>query len=146
MNDLTIIGGGSWGTALAVVLAPRFPRIRLWVYEQDLAERMRATRINDLYLPGFPLPANIDVQTEFAAALPDAAMVLSVMPSPLVRPIYNQMLPYLAPSMVFVSATKGLENGSLMRASEVICECVTPRFEPRVAVMSGPTFARDVAR
>ena len=145
-GDLSVIGAGSWGTALSIVLAPRFRRIRLWVYEKDLAELMRATRINDLYLPGFGLPANIAVETEFAAALSGAAIVLSVMPSHLVRGIYGQMLPYLDSSMVFVSATKGLENGTLLRASEVIRECVAARFEPRVAVISGPTFAREVAR
>ena len=69
---LTIVGAGSWGTALAVVLAPRFPRIRLWVYEKDLAARMRATRVNDLYLPEFLLPANVTVETEFAVALAGA--------------------------------------------------------------------------
>jgi glycerol-3-phosphate dehydrogenase (NAD(P)+) len=146
VNDLAIVGAGSWGTALAIVLAPRFPRIRLWVYEKDLAERMRATRINDLYLPGFELPPNVAVETQFAQAVPGAQMVLSVMPSHLVRALYNQMLPCLAPSMVFVSATKGLETGTLQRASEVIAGCVASRFEPRVAVISGPTFAREVAR
>jgi glycerol-3-phosphate dehydrogenase (NAD(P)+) len=145
-GDLAIIGAGSWGTALAIVLAPRFARIRLWVYEKDLAERMHATRVNDLYLPGFRLPANIAAETEFAAALDGAAIVLSVMPSHLVRPIYAQMLPYLDPSMLFVSATKGLENGTLLRASETIRECVSASFEPRIAVISGPTFAREVAR
>lgn len=129
-----------------MVLAHRFPRIRLWVYEKDLAARMRASRVNDLYLPGFTLPANVTVETEFEAALDGAAMVLSVMPSHLVRVIYGQMLPYLHSSMVFVSATKGLENGTLLRSSEVIRECVAGSFEPRVAVISGPTFAREVAR
>ena len=131
---------------MAIVLAPRFPRIRLWVYEKDLAERMRATRINDLYLPGFCLPANVTVETEFPAALADAAIVLSVMPSHLVRPIFGRMLPYLDPSMVFVSATKGLENGTQLRASQVIRDCVAGRFEPSIGVISGPTFAREVAR
>src|ERR1035441_1788492 len=145
-GDLAIVGAGSWGTALAVVLATRFPRIRLWVYEKDLAERRRPTRINDVYLPGFSLPADVTVETDFAAALAGAAMVLSVMPSHLVRPIYGQMLPCLDPSMVFVSATKGLENGTLLRASQVIRDCVSGSFEPRVAVISGPTFAREVAR
>jgi glycerol-3-phosphate dehydrogenase (NAD(P)+) len=145
-QDLTVVGAGSWGTALAIVLAPRFPRVRLWVYEKDLAERMRATRVNDLYLPGFELPPNVAVETEFAAALDGAAIVLSVMPSHLVRAIYTGMLPCLNPSMVFVSATKGLENGTLLRASEVIRASVRPSFEPRVAVISGPTFAREVAR
>ena len=146
MNELAIVGAGSWGTALAVVLAPRFPRIRLWVYEKDLAGRMGETRVNDLYLPGFRLPENVAVETELRAALPGAGMVLSVVPSHLVRPLYMQMLPYLEPSMVFVSATKGLENVTLSRASEVIRECLASRFEPRVAVISGPTFAREVAR
>ena len=146
MNALAIIGAGSWGTALAIVLAPRFPSIRLWVYEKDLAERIRAARVNDLYLPGFCLPANVTVETEFVAALADAAIVLSVMPSHLVRPIYGQMLPCLDPSMVFVSATKGLENGTLLRTSQVIRDCVSGSFEPRIGVLSGPTFAREVAR
>jgi glycerol-3-phosphate dehydrogenase (NAD(P)+) len=146
VNELAIVGAGSWGTALAVVLAPRFSRIRLWVYEKDLAARMRETRVNDLYLPGFRLPENVAVETELCAVLPGAGMVLSVMPSHLVRPLYLQMLPCLNPSMVFVSATKGLENGTLSRASEVIRECLVSRFEPRVAVISGPTFAREVAR
>lgn len=146
MNELAIVGAGSWGTALAIVLASRFPRIRLWVYEKDLAARMRETRLNDLYLPGFRLPDNVAVATELSEVLPGAAMVLSVMPSHLVRPVYQQMLPYLDPSTVFVSATKGLENGTLQRSSDVICECLAARFEPRVAVISGPTFAREVAR
>jgi glycerol-3-phosphate dehydrogenase (NAD(P)+) len=146
VSELAIIGAGSWGTALAIVLAPRFPRIRLWVYEKDLAGRMRAGRINDLYLPGFSIPANVSIDTEFATALPGAQTVLSVMPSHLVRTIYTQMLPWLDPAMVFVSATKGLENGTLLRASEVIQKCVSERFEARVATISGPTFAREVAR
>jgi glycerol-3-phosphate dehydrogenase (NAD(P)+) len=146
VKQLAIVGAGSWGTALAVVLAPRFPRIRLWVYEKDLAARMRESRNNDLYLPEVPLPANIAVETEFAATLEGAEVVLSVMPSHLVRAIYGQMLPYLNSSMVFVSATKGLENGTLLRASEVIHDCVAAAFEPRIAVISGPTFAREVAR
>jgi len=146
VNELAIIGAGSWGTALAIVLASRFPRIRLWVYEKDLAGRMCTERINDLYLPGFEVPANVAIETEFAPALTGASMVLSVMPSHLVRAIYTQMLPHLTPSMVFVSATKGLENGTLLRASQVIRECVSPSFDPRIAVVSGPTFAREVAR
>ena len=146
MNELAIIGAGSWGTALALILAPRFPRIRLWVYEHDLAERMRATRINDVYLPGFYLPSNVAIETDFSTALPGAAIVLSVMPSHLVRTIYKSMLPCLDASMDFVSATKGLENGTLLRPSGIIRECLAARFEPRIAVISGPTFAREVAR
>ena len=146
MSELAVIGGGSWGTALTIVLAPRFQRVRLWVYEKDLAARMCQTRVNDLYLPGFHLPANVALETDLESALAGADVVLSVMPSHLVRSLYTQMLPALEPSMIFVSATKGLENGTLLRASQVIRECVAARFDPRVAVISGPTFAREVAR
>jgi glycerol-3-phosphate dehydrogenase (NAD(P)+) len=142
LKNLAIVGAGSWGTALAVVLAPRFPSVRLWVYEADLAARIAETRENDIYLPGFPLPAHVAVTSELAAALTGADIVLSVMPSHLVRRLYQQMAPYLTDSMVYVSATKGLENGTLRRMSEIIRELAGDR----VAVISGPTFAREVAK
>jgi len=146
MKTLAIIGGGSWGTALAMILAPRFPRVRLWTYEADLAARMAETRENDLYLPGFRLPGNVEVETSFAGALDGAEVVLSVVPSHHVRRIYTGMLPYLDGSMLLVSATKGLENGTLLRMSEVIHGVAGSRFSPRVGVLSGPTFAKEVAR
>ncbi|MGA2270073.1 MAG: NAD(P)H-dependent glycerol-3-phosphate dehydrogenase [Bryobacteraceae bacterium] len=145
MKSLAIIGGGSWGTALAIVLAPRFPRVRLWVYEADLAARMTETRENDVYLPGFQLPRHVEIVNQFPAVLDGAEIVLSAIPSHLVRGLYQQMLPFLNESMVFVSATKGLENGTLLRMSEVIGEVLQARLAPRVAAISGPTFAREVA-
>ena len=146
MKRLAIVGGGSWGTALSIALAPRFSHVRLWVYEQDLAERMGASRENDVYLPGFRLPPNVEVVTRFEAALDGAEIVLGVMPSHRARGVYAQMLPFLAESMLLVSATKGLETGSRMRTSQVIDEVVGQRFRPQVSVLSGPTFAKEVAR
>jgi glycerol-3-phosphate dehydrogenase (NAD(P)+) len=146
VKRLAIIGAGSWGTALAVVLAPRFEAVRLWVYEADLAGRMALTRENDLFLPGFSLPPGVGITTDLATALGDAELVLSVMPSGHVRRLYREMLPHLAPAMAFVSATKGIENATLLRISEVITEVAAERFQPRVAVLSGPTFAREIAR
>jgi glycerol-3-phosphate dehydrogenase (NAD(P)+) len=143
---LAIIGGGSWGTALSIVLAPRFESLRLWVYEADLAERLRVTRENDVYLPELRVPEHVEIGTDLRAALDDAAIVLGVIPSRHARPLYTQMLPHLAPSMIFASATKGLEDGTLLRMSDVLAEVVGPRFAPRIAVLSGPTFAREVAR
>ncbi len=146
MKRLAVIGGGSWGTALSIVLAPRFDEVRLWVYEPDLAARMALARVNDVFLPGFPLPANVRPGADLRAAVEGADVVLSVMPSDHVRSLYGRMLPWLEPRMLFVSATKGLEQGTLMRMSEVIHEVVGARFPPRVGVLSGPTFAREVAR
>lgn len=146
MKRLAVIGAGSWGTALAIVLAPRFDRVRLWVYEAELAERMARARVNDLYLPGFELPPNVEPVAGLREALEGAEIVLSVVPSDHVRRVYAEMLDWLEPQMLFVSATKGLEQATLKRMSEVITETVSRRFPPRVGVLSGPTFAREVAR
>ena len=143
---LAVIGGGSWGTVLSIVLAPRFESLRLWVYEIDLAERLRATRENDVYLPGVRLPDRVQVVTDLAAALKDAEIVLCVIPSRHARGLYTRMLPHLDRMMIFASAAKGLEGGTLLRMSEVLDDVVRPRFAPRIAVLSGPTFAREVAR
>jgi glycerol-3-phosphate dehydrogenase (NAD(P)+) len=142
---LAIIGAGGWGTALAIVLAPRFESIRLWVYEADLAERMRATRENDVYLPRIRLPDRVEIVTELPRALEGAQIVLGAVPSRYARQRYLEALPYFDPSMIFVSATKGIEKLTLLRMSEVLTEVVGQRFRPRVAVLSGPTFAREVA-
>jgi glycerol-3-phosphate dehydrogenase (NAD(P)+) len=144
--NLCIVGAGSWGTALAIVLAPRFERIRLWAHETDLVERMFSTRVNDVFLPGFPLPLNVEPTADLGYALEDAAIVIGVMPSRFARLLYREMLPHLTPRMRFVSATKGLEQGTLLRMSEVARQVIGEKFEPRMAVLSGPTFAREVAR
>ncbi len=145
MKRLAVIGGGAWGTALAIVLAPRFERVRLWVYEDDVAQRLQAERENDTYLPGFQISENISVSSDLGIAVEDAEVVLSVMPSHHVRSVYAQMLPSLSESMVFVSATKGLEVHTILRMSEIIRLAGT-RFPLRVAALSGPTFAKEVAR
>jgi glycerol-3-phosphate dehydrogenase (NAD(P)+) len=146
VKPLAIVGAGSWGTALALILAPRFERIRLWVYETDLAARMIHTRENDVYLPGFRLPTNIEVSTSLAETINDAPIVLSVVPSHFLRNLYREMLPLLHPETMFVSATKGIENETLKRPSEIISEVLSARFSPRVGVLSGPSFAIEVAR
>jgi glycerol-3-phosphate dehydrogenase (NAD(P)+) len=143
--NLCIVGAGSWGTALAIVLAPRFERIRLWAHETDLVERMFSARVNDVFLAGFPLPLNVEPTADLEYALRDAAIVVGVMPSRFARLLYGEMLPHLTPGMQFVSATKGLEQGTLLRMSEVARQVIGEKFEPRVAVLSGPTFAREVA-
>ena len=140
---LAILGAGSWGTALSIVLAPRFEEIRLWVYEKDLAARMLRTRENDVFLPRFKLPENVCVTLDLAA-ISGAGIVLGVMPSCYARRLYSEAAPFLDSSVLFVSATKGLEQATLHRTSQVIAD-VLP-FPAKIAVLSGPTFAREVAR
>jgi glycerol-3-phosphate dehydrogenase (NAD(P)+) len=145
VNRLAVIGGGSWGTALSVIMAPRFDEVRLWVYEQDLALRMRDSRVNDVFLPGATLPANVVVTSELADVGSGAGVILGVMPSHHARRVYTELAPHVSKEALVVSATKGLENGSLLRMSEVAAQALAP-LAPRVGVLSGPTFAREIAR
>ena len=145
MSRLAIIGGGSWGTALAIVLAPRFESVGLWVYERDLAAQIQNDRENPVYLPGSRLPSNVTASADAEPVLQDAEFVISVVPSHVVRSVFGAILPYLRKDMLFVSATKGLENGTLYRMTDVIREATADAFIPRMVVLSGPTFAREVA-
>ena len=145
MSDLAIVGAGSWGSALSIALAQRFRNVRLWAYDPGLADQIRATRENAIYLPGFSIPANITPTDQLSEALESAAMVLVVVPSHFLRGVVRRMLPLLKSDAVLVSATKGIETQTLMRMSEVIANEAAPHFPARVAVLSGPTFAREIA-
>ncbi len=97
-------------------------------------------------MPGLRLPETVQATTELAEALDGAEIVLTVMPSHVCRTLYEKMLPYLHREMIFVSATKGIETAGTMRMSEVIRSVVSEHFSPRLTVLSGPSFAREVVR
>jgi len=143
---LSIIGAGSWGTALGLTLAKLGHAVRLWAYEQEVAESIRLHHENRLFLPDISLPESIVVTNDLAEALEGAEVVVSAIPSHFCRPLYLQMLPHFQPEMVFVCATKGLETRTLMRMSEVLRTVVGARFPLRLAMLSGPSFAREVGR
>jgi len=146
MAFIATIGAGSWGTALGCALANIGHSVRLWAYEEEVVAGILKNRENGIFLPGIKLSESIIPTTDFAAAIKGADYVVTVMPSHFCRSIYQQIIPLLRPEMVFVSATKGIESGSLMRMSEVIRDVVGTRFVPRLAVLSGPSFAREVVR
>jgi glycerol-3-phosphate dehydrogenase (NAD(P)+) len=146
MKTIAIIGGGSWGTALSLILGKKGHRVRLWVFEEELVELINRERRNPLYLPEFELPPNVEATKLLQDSLRGAQIVLTVVPSHHCRSVYEAMRPFLKADMVFVSATKGIENETLLRMSEVIEAVVGTSFQPRVAVISGPSFAREVAR
>ncbi len=143
MKTLAVIGAGSWGTALSIVLSQRFETVRLWTREEAVAVRIGATRENAEYLPGFRLPSNIVASSSLAETARDADLVLGVMPSQYARGIYLRLREHLHPDIPVLSATKGLEKSTLKRMSQVIHETL-PNAD--VAVLSGPTFAREVAQ
>ena len=144
-EKIGVIGGGAWGTALALLLADNGHDVALWMYEKDLAEETQRSRENRVYLPGFALPANITVMPSLEAAVRDRPFVLSVVPSHTVRQVSKQFAPYLADNAVIVSASKGIEIDTLMPLSDVFRETLPPRFHSRLCFLSGPSFAREVA-
>ncbi len=147
MNKIAIIGGGAWGTALAIALtrSSRAHQLALWAHSSDVVEALNARRVNEIYLSGFELPANVEVTGSLEKALAGANIVLGVMPAAHARVIYRAMRPHVDPSAVFVSATKGLEPATHARISQVIAEEMESVTSARIAVRSGPSFAFEVA-
>jgi len=149
MSEITIIGGGAWGTALAIVLGRKEThRVRLWVYEKEVCESIAQQRVNEKFLPGQPIPACVTPCSQLADALAGAAIVVSVMPSHHCRRLFEQMRPHLRAETMIVSATKGLEETSLLRMTEVIAQVVSADGvpAPRIGALSGPSFAVEAAR
>lgn len=143
MKRLAIVGAGSWGTALAITLAPRMSRVGLWAYEPDLAAAMLTTRENPTFLPGYRLPSNVAPSNSLAEVVEGADVILGVVPSQFARQTYWDAAQLAPPGVPMISATKGLERATLLRISQVIGDVAPGR---PIGVMSGPTFAKEVAR
>jgi glycerol-3-phosphate dehydrogenase (NAD(P)+) len=148
MSQIAVIGAGAWGTGLAIVLGRNAHQVSLWAHEKEVAESVASHRMNLLFLPGQAIPPNVAATNSLEEALRGADMVLTVMPSHHCRRLYQEMAPHLQPQMIFVSATKGIEQGTLLRMTQVATDVAssTRGFEPRIAALSGPSFATEVAR
>jgi glycerol-3-phosphate dehydrogenase (NAD(P)+) len=149
VSNVAIIGAGAWGTALSIVLGRKGThRAQLWAHEKEVQESISARRINELYLPGQLIPQDVSASGDLPQVLRAAEIVVGVMPSQHCRGLFQRMRPHLRPEMLFVSATKGLEEGSLLRMTEVIRSVLSANggFAPRIGALSGPSFAKEVAR
>jgi glycerol-3-phosphate dehydrogenase (NAD(P)+) len=144
MRNVTVLGAGSWGTALAVHLGRIGHDVRLWARDAALVDDMAARRANAVYLPDITLPASVSVTADLHAAVEDAALVVQAIPSHGCRDLIRRAAPFLSPRAVIVSATKGLEVDTMLRVSQIIEE-ETGASRP-IVVLSGPSFAVEVAR
>ena len=142
MSRIGILGAGAWGTALAISLGRRGGHsITLWSFSAEQVEQISETGMNLQFLPGYTVPADVRVTTDLAAAVQGADIVLCVTPSEHLRGVMKQIAPLLTRDQMLVSATKGLEEKSLLRMSQVIGSVT----EIRCGVLSGPSFAAEVA-
>lgn len=141
---IAVVGAGSWGTAFATMLAERHADVALWVREPDVCADIRDREENRIFLPGVRIPKAVRPTTELAEALVGRTIVAFAVPSQHLRGVAERAAPLLSPQAALVSLAKGVETGTLLRMTEVLARVVEAPAE-RLAVLSGPTFAREVA-
>lgn len=142
MDNIAVLGAGSWGTTLANLLAEKGYKISLWAHEKELVEVIKRTGMNSMYLPGIPLSSNIDVTGSIEEAMKKARYVLNVVPTQYTRSVFSEAARFVPEDAVIVSASKGIEHGSLMTVSSILKD-LTDR---QTAVLSGPSFAKEVVK
>jgi glycerol-3-phosphate dehydrogenase (NAD(P)+) len=145
MKQIAVIGAGSWGTALGIIAGRAGHSVRLWSRNHEVVEAIKHERVNSLYLAPHEIPDNVRATAELEEALTDAEIVVLAAPSHVTRELLMRMLPFSQSSMIFVSATKGIETETGKRISEVVREVVAEKFDARFVCLSGPSFAQEVA-
>jgi glycerol-3-phosphate dehydrogenase (NAD(P)+) len=145
-EHIGVIGAGSWGTTLADLLAKKGHAVTLWAYEPELVNEMTATGVNSLFLPGIRLSSRLAFTNSLQEAAAGKKLLLFVVPSQVVRGVITQLLPAISPDAVIVSASKGIELDTLKTVSQVYEELLPEALFRRFAVLSGPSFAREVAQ
>lgn len=139
---IAVIGSGSWGCAASILLATKGYDVYLWSWQQEETDRLAKDRENALVLPGKKFPDNIICSHDMGLCVKDADLIVTVAPSPATRTTAKQLAPFVKPGQVIVNLSKGLEDGTLLRLSEVYKEEIP---QATVAVMSGPSHAEEVS-
>lgn len=144
--NVGVIGAGSWGTALAFLLADKGYDVCIWAFEPECAASINARNENTLYLKGVALPQGLKATNDLEEACRDKDLIVLVTPSHVLRRVVGQLVDHLPEHVPIVSATKGIENDSLCTMSEVLQEVLPIRFHPYLAYLSGPSFAAEVVQ
>jgi glycerol-3-phosphate dehydrogenase (NAD(P)+) len=145
MGTVTVLGGGSWGTALALQLARAGHSVRLWARDAIFTTELASCRENKVYLPGVPLPDTIEPTASLDEACAHSEMLVVVCPSKGVRALAEGLRNAVRGRPIVVSAAKGVEQGTHLTMSAILREVLGADHAPHVAVLSGPSFAREVS-
>ncbi|RLB19530.1 MAG: glycerol-3-phosphate dehydrogenase [Deltaproteobacteria bacterium] len=146
MYRVAVVGGGSWGTTLANLIAEDGHPVDLWVWEEEVCRQIRQERVNGVFLPGVKLSSNLRAVTNMEEALHEKSLVLMVVPSHVFREVLIKMKPHLPPQALVLSATKGIENDSLMMMSQVCQDVIEGWDQKRFGCLAGPSFAKEVCQ
>lgn len=144
-NKITVIGAGSWGTALAKVLGEKGREVKLWGHRPEHVESLKELKENVSYLPGFTLCDKISYTSDLEEAVNESTMLVMVVPSHVYREVFKKIVPFLKDDISIVSATKGIENDSLMTMIQVMEDVIGDAVKVNLGVLSGPSFAKEVA-
>ena len=142
-QSITVIGAGSWGTALSIHLANKGYNVNLWVYEKSLCEKLNKTKENSLFLPGLTLPNLISPTNSLEEAIGKNDIILMVVPTNFIRNIAKDFATFIKPNTIIINASKGIETESLCRIQEIFKETLPQTTF--LVTLSGPTFAMEVA-
>lgn len=145
-KQVAVIGGGTWGTALAQVCADNQHEVTLWMRDEQVAAHINAHHVNQKYLPDVKLSPLITASSDLEATIKGKKAVILVLPSHAIRSVVRQLALFLEPDVLLMHAIKGFELDSLKRISEVICEEVPASIGARLAVLTGPSHAEEVVR
>ncbi|MEK6684322.1 MAG: NAD(P)H-dependent glycerol-3-phosphate dehydrogenase [Nitrospirota bacterium] len=145
-TKIAVIGGGSWGTSLAFLMADQGFNVAIWVYEKEIVAAINEQHENILFLPGVALSPKIRATPALEESIQGADAVLFVVPSHVARTVLMKLGPILPKTAPIISATKGIENDTLLLMSQVMEEVLPPASRPNIAVLSGPSFAREVCQ
>ena len=141
-----VIGAGSWGTALANLLAEKGDQVTLWAKEPEVVKGINQEHRNPLYLKKYQLSAQLKATNDLKEVIKEKDLILSVSPSQFVRDLTKQAVPFLSSDPIIVNASKGIENDSLMTMNEVLREELPKKFHSKLAFLSGPSFAEEVVQ
>ena len=140
----SVVGAGTWGSTMAIHLGRLNIETKLWIREKDIFEETKRSRENAVFLPGYTFPPSVSFYHDIQDALSQSDVVFVAVPSKFCREIYEKTGPALTADQILVSLTKGIEETTLKRMSELMEEILTPRFPPLTAALSGPSFAKEV--
>ena len=141
-----VVGAGSWGTALADLIANKGFKVSHWAYEREVVDQIQNDRENKFFLPGFTLSDNITASNDLQSVASDKDLLLIVVPSHVMRETTQKMAGHLSRKTIVVSASKGIENKTHLTMSGVIKERLSEISDQQLAVISGPSFAKEVAQ
>lgn len=142
MSYIAVIGAGSWGTTLACLLTEKGYDVSLWAYEKEIVDEINGSRVNSIYLSDVILPVNLKATNNIGDAVKQARYVLNVVPTQFTRSIFKEAEKYISKDAVIISASKGIEQGTLLTVSAILKD-ITGR---KIAVLSGPSFAKEVLK